>query len=125
MAHTTSVITKDMITIEVEGGCVMDVRGIPDGCQYEIVDHDVDCIEIDPESEALYLSTVNILVRAKSPDHATDTLRHILDGNWPMGCGIIIDWDYAVQDGERQFPKCVSLDLEPENIAELLDHIAP
>lgn len=28
------------IFIEVEGGLVTDVHGIPDGYQYEIVDHD-------------------------------------------------------------------------------------
>jgi len=120
-AELESLSSQNTITIEVKSGCVMDVKGIPDGYDYEIIDYDVDP---EPEPEALYLCTVNILVRAKSPGHATDTLRHILDGNWPMGCGIIIDWDYAVQDGERQHPKCVNLDLEPENITELLDHIA-
>lgn len=69
--------------------------------------------------EVLYLATVNILVRATSPDCATSAITLILSGY-----DALEDWDYAVQDGERQLPKCVSLDLEPGNITELLDHIA-
>ena len=32
---------KHLITIEVEGGCVTDVRGLPEGWLYELDDHDV------------------------------------------------------------------------------------
>lgn len=108
------------ITIEVRGGCVIDVRGLPESYDYEVLDHDVG---YDPEPEGLYLAAVNLLVRSTSPDHAADTVNDILTTTLLSG-GTLIDWDYAVQDGERQFPKCISLDLEPENITELLDHIA-
>jgi len=122
MVHTTSAITESTIVIEIENGAVVAVEGIPDGCRYEIVDHDVGCVEIDPEGEALYRSTVSVLVRAKSPDRAARAITNILD-KYDMDDGTLIDWDYATQDGERQTPMCVNLDLEPENIAELLDHI--
>ncbi len=31
---------KNLIKIEVYGGCVTEVTGLPDGWDYEIVDHD-------------------------------------------------------------------------------------
>jgi hypothetical protein len=34
-------LTPGTITIEVEGGCVTDVQGLPEGWSYMIVDHDV------------------------------------------------------------------------------------
>lgn len=108
-----------VITIEVRGGCVIDVVGIPEHYSCEILDHD----DPGPEPEALYLATVNVLVRAVSPGRAADTVSDILSGLLPSN-GTLIDWDYAVQDGERQRPKCVSTDLEPGNITELLDRIA-
>jgi len=110
--------TPSVITVEVRGGCVIDVRGLPERCDYEIIDHD----DPEPEPEALYLTTVNILARSTSPGHAADAIEHILS-DYDMANGTLIDWDYAVQDGERQYPRCVSLDLEPGNITELLDHL--
>ena len=31
---------RNLIKIEVYGGCVTEVTGLPDGWEYEIVDHD-------------------------------------------------------------------------------------
>ena len=121
MAHTTRVTKECTITIEVKGGSVTGVHGVPEGYNYRVLDHD----EPEPEPEALYLATVNILVRSTSPGHAADAIHHSILYDHPTTHGALIDWDYAVQDGERQFPKCVSLDLEPGNITELLDHISP
>lgn len=119
MANTTSAIEPGTITIEIESGAVTAVRGLPDDCQYEIVVHDSKCItREEPERKALYLATVNILVRATSPERAADAIYRAMTG---LG---VVDWDYAVQDRVRQYPRCVCLDLEPENIAELLDYIA-
>lgn len=111
---------QSIVTVEIESGAVVDVRGLPDGYQYEVLDHDV---ESEPIRESLYLATVNVLVKATSPGHAAGIIIFALS-DYDRDDDALIDWDYAVQDGERQFPKCVSLDLGPENITELLDHIA-
>ena len=35
-------IKKRTIIIEVRGGVVIDVRGLPEGWEYELIDHDVE-----------------------------------------------------------------------------------
>jgi hypothetical protein len=41
-----------IITIEISGGCVTDVLGLPEGYDYEIIDHDNDDVEtVAPDME--------------------------------------------------------------------------
>ena len=34
--------SKHIITIEIEGGCLIDVSGLPFGWDYELIDHDIE-----------------------------------------------------------------------------------
>ena len=36
---------EQVITVEVLGGCVVDVKGLPEGWVYEIEDHDNEAVE--------------------------------------------------------------------------------
>ena len=114
-------LSQGTITIEVKGGSVIDVRGLPENWQYEILDHDSEHNADKPKREALYLATVNILVRSTSPDRAHDVIHCNILSEHDVDTSTLVDWDYVVQNGERQYPRCIWLDLEPENIAELLD----
>ena len=40
MVWQQSIMKRNLIKIEVYGGCVTEVTGLPDGWDYEIVDHD-------------------------------------------------------------------------------------
>ena len=110
MVHTTSVVDQGTITIVVQSGVITAVRGIPDGYCYRILDHD--------EPEVLFCATVKVLVRARSQQHAIDVIHHILNGS-STSYGVVVDWDYVIQDGKAQYPTCVSPDPEPESTAEL------
>ena len=65
-------IPQGTITVEIEGGAVTAVRGLPENYQYEVLDHDVQ----EHESEALYLGKT-----------ATD-----------QGCLCVVAGSYAVDD---------------------------
>ena len=39
------------IKIEVNGGCVTEVTNLPDGYDYEIIDHDIHTIDHDIQEE--------------------------------------------------------------------------
>ena len=40
---------EKLITIEVRGGCVVDVHGMPEGYLYQLEDHDFEYIEEEEE----------------------------------------------------------------------------
>ncbi len=48
-------ITMKTIKIEVNAGCVTDVTGLPEGYDYEIVDHDIE--EDKPQEDKVYALT--------------------------------------------------------------------
>ncbi len=59
-------IVKKLIKIEVYGGCVTEVTGLPKGWEYEIVDHD----HLEAEQEELQASSG----KRQAPSHKLATI---------------------------------------------------